>query len=790
MLDDRYSKEIEEKWQKEWQKYNVYKFDISRDCKKPIYSIDTPPPFTSGKLHMGHVLSYSYFDFIARYKRMKGFNVYYPQGWDCQGFPTEVKIEKKYGMRDRKEFLKHAHEWTNEMIEKMKLQMIMMGYSPDWKYEYKTISPEYHKKVQLSLLKMYETDELYNAEHPIHWCTRCGSAIAKAETNDLNRKTDFNYLKFKCKGDIIIVATTRPEMLHACVAVLFHPEDKRYAKYTNEEIETPLGKKVKLIPDKEVDKDFGTGVVMVCTFGDKQDIVWTYRYKLPIIDAFDKYGKLINAGKYDGLKTQDAKKIIIDDLTAENKIEKIEQIDQVVKVHDRCEHPIELLRSKQWFIKVKDFSAQISEDATKINWFPEFAVTYLTDWANFVEWDWVISRERILGTPIPFWYCEKCGVWVPPKEDELPVDPRLEDRNCPNCGEKMIGENSVCDCWVDSSISPLIVSKWEEDKEFFKKIYPCDLRPQGVEIIRTWAYYTLHRCKRLTGEIAFKNILLNGNVLAPDGKKMSKSLNNEIQPDEVLKEYSADALRQWAALSGAMAKDRPFSYKDIKYGKSFLTKLWNTAKFIELHIKDYDYDDQDFDNLRVVDKWILNRLHSLIIDTTNHFEKYEYHHAIKGLQEFMWHEVCDYYLEYVKYRLYDENPENEKSRRAAKYTLFNVLLNMIKMLSPFIPHITEEMYQIYYPDPAKFIVNSSWPEPYTQWRNLKAQEKVVVLNEIISQIRQYRAQKQMSMKDKIEKIIISTYAPEEIGEMVGELTNTGNIKAIEIVQGDFDIQFE
>ncbi|MFA5383026.1 MAG: class I tRNA ligase family protein, partial [Candidatus Micrarchaeia archaeon] len=263
MFDDKYSKEIEEKWQREWEKYKVYNFDESKESKKPIYSMDTPPPFTSGKLHMGHILSYAYFDFIARYKRMKGYNVYYPQGWDCQGFPTEVKIEKKYGIKNREEFLQHAHEWTNEMIEKMKKQMISVGFSPDWRYEYKTISPEYHKKVQLSLLNMYELGDLYNAEHPIHWCPRCGSAIAKAETNDIERTTTLNYLKFKCKGDDVLVATTRPEMLHACVAVLFHPEDKRYSKYANEEIETPFGKKVKFIPDKDVDKNFGTGVVMV-----------------------------------------------------------------------------------------------------------------------------------------------------------------------------------------------------------------------------------------------------------------------------------------------------------------------------------------------------------------------------------------------------------------------------------------------------------------------------------------------------------------------------------------------
>ena len=786
MLGKRFDLEIEKKWQEEWVNHNVYAFNET-DSTKPVYSIDTPPPFTSGKLHMGHVLSYSYFDFAARYKRMRGYNVYYPQGWDCQGFPTEVKVEKKYGRKDPVEFLKNAHEWTNQMITKMKAQMIQVGFSPDWKYEYKTIDPSYHKAVQLSLLKMHENELLYNSAHPVHWCPRCASAIAKVESNEIQRNAKLNYLKFKCEGREILVATTRPEMLHACVAVMYHPDDSNYTDLEGKQIETPLGKKVKFIADKDVDLNFGTGVVMVCTFGDKQDVVWAYRHNLEVIDAFDKYGKLINAGKYDGLKSAVAKKQIIEDLTNAGLVDKVEELSQVVKVHDRCGTPIELLRSKQWFIKVKDYSKQIVNDAKQIEWYPKFAITYLTDWAEFVEWDWVISRDRLLGTPIPFWYCPQCMKWYPANENELPVNPRLQDKKCPDCSTSLIGEKAVCDCWVDSSISPLVISKWGKDQAFFDKVYPCDLRPQGVEIIRTWAYYTIHRCSQLTGKVPFKQILLNGNVLAPDGKKMSKSLGNEVQPDELMKTYPADALRQWAALSGAMAKDRPFNYQDMKFAKSFLNKLWNASKFIESNLEGYQYDDLHASKLRVVDKWVLSRLRDVIDDVTNAFENYEFHKAIKTIQDYFWHEVCDYYLEYVKYRIYSDDENCKDSKLAAQYTLYNILINIVKLVAPIMPHIAEEIYQVFYPQTDKFVVQSVWPEPYTEWHSPDDVVKANLLNSIITEIRQHKSTNQMSMKSEIQSLKIKTF--DDLTDIIEEIKQVGIVKELVIEEGKFEVIF-
>ncbi len=786
MMGKRYDKSIELKWEEEWEKYGVNRFD-ENDKDKPVFSIDTPPPFTSGKLHMGHALSYSFFDFAARYKRMRGYNVYYPQGFDCQGLPTELRVEKEYGRSDPKEFVENCVRWTEQAIQNMKDSMKRLGFSPDWRYEYRTMDKSYHRLVQISLIRMFDKGDMYNAEFPVIWCPKCGTAIAKAETVEVERTTKLNYILFETEDGVKHeIATTRPELLHACVAVMFHPEDRRYAKYANQKIKTPFGKWVPVIPDEDVDKEFGSGLVMVCTFGDKQDIVWAKRHNLPLIKAFDEHGRVINSGMYDGMSAKEARKWVLDYLKEKGLFVRDEPLTQVVKVHDKCGTPIEYLLSSQWFIKVKDYKDKIIEWAKEIKWYPEYGVHHLINWAQSLEWDWVISRQRWFGTPIPFWYCPKCKRWYHPKEEELPVDPRFEKRSCPVCGTEMIGERDVCDCWVDSSITPLIISKWEVDDEFFKRMYPTTLRPQGYEIIRTWAFYTIFRSTYLTGQVPFKEVLLNANVLGPDGKKMSKSLGNIIDPMQLVEEYSADALRQWAAMSGAMVKDRPFSYKDIKYAQSFLTKLWNTARFIEMQINDYDYDDEDTRYLRTVDRWILTRLNELIKKTTEYMDNYDYVPAIKGIQNFVWHELCDYYLEYVKYRLYEPETYGTESKRAAQYTLYNVLLNVIKMLTPFTPHIAEEIYQIYHPEPDRFIVKESWPEVVgdVSWNDEDAVERAKLLNQIIDAIREFKSKNQLSMRTELDQVVITIN--DDLSDVRDEILRTGRVKEL-IVKEDNEL---
>lgn len=801
MLGDWKPTELEPKWQKRWVELGAHNFD-PYDSSRPVFSMDTPPPFTSGDLHMGHVLSYAYFDIAARYKRMRGFNVYYPQGWDCQGFPTEVKVEAKFGRKLKpEEFRQKCVEWTDQFIARMRGQMVSMGFSPDWRYEYKTMSPEYHRKVQLSLLKMHENNLVYRAEHPVFWCVHCGSAIAKAETEEEQRETELNFLKFATdatKDGFITIATTRPELLHACVAIFVHPDDNRYRLLVGKSATVPVfGQEVKIMTDPEVDPTFGTGIVMMCTFGDKQDVVWTYRHNLPVIQSLDGNGRLLNAGEFTGMKVSEAKGKIIEKLKAEGLLVKQEKLQQTVKTHDRCKKPIELITSKQWFCKLKGFEETVKSAGRAMRWVPEFTLQYLIDWANYIEWDWVISRDRIFGTPLPFWSCKKCGEIVTPPVKSLPVYP-ITDKpplpNCPKCGGELEGEKATCDCWVDSSISPLIISKWLEDEDFYNLTYPATLRPQGTEIIRTWAFYTIYRCMVLTGKPPFKELLINGMVLAPDGKKMSKSLGNVIPPDKLIEDYSADAVRQWVALSGAFARDKPFSYKDIQYAKSFILKLWNASKFVEKAAEGFERRKVKGTGLkfRTVDKWMLSRINRLIKQNTTAYDNYDYFAIITSLQDFFWHEFCDYYLEEVKHRLYQPERFGEESKRAAQFTLYVVLLDVLKMLSPIIPHAGEEIYEQIYKahEGDKSLAQSKWPALYEKDIDEKAEKAAVLLNSVLSEVRKFKAANKLALNADVSAVKIRTLEPELLEDVREELTQAGKAKKIEVSQGDFRVEVE
>ena len=780
MMDKRFNhKEVEKKWIEFWERERVYAYNES-DFERETFSIDTPPPFTSGSLHMGHVLSYSYFDFVARYKRMKGYNVFYPQGWDTQGFPTEVKVEQKYGRNlSREQFIAYCKQWTEEMIRRMKEEMKALGFSADWRYEYRTMDADYHEKVQRSLIEMYEKGEIYRARHPVLWCPHCKSAIAKAETEDKERVAFLNYVNFYDEeGNPLTIATTRPELIPAAVALLFNPEDERYKHLEGKHAITPFNATIPIIADKDVDKEFGTGLMMVATFGDKADVVWMYRHKLPMKIIINEEGKFVPPAPdwMVGLSVEQGREKMVEWLKEHGHLVKREQKHQVVKVHDRCKTPVELIPSYQWFAKVKDKKGKIIEWAKQIQWFPAFGIHYLIDWTEHLDWDWVISRNRVFGTPLPFYVCEHCGHIEP--ADALPFYPeRAPDKVCPKCGKVMKKEDTVADCWVDSSITPLVIAGWPRLDE---RKYPASLRPQGVEIVRTWAFYTIYRSGMLTGKAPFKHILLNGNVLAPDGRKMSKSLGNVISPRELLEEFPADAIRQWAAMSGAMAKDRPFSYEDIRFAKLFLTKFWNSSRFIQLMAPE---DVEEASNLHLFDKWILAELNALIKHFDEFMERYEFHHAIAQFHHFFWHRFCDHYIEMAKPRIYGDH-----DKRAAQFTLRYVLYKSLKLFAPFAPFITEEVYyQVFGAKEGKSIHLTAWPEVDERWQ-LSEEEKVLMQEvlSVIEAVRKFKAQHRMSMKAGLKEVVVQTQH-HYTDEVVNDLKTLLNIENLVFKQGAFEV---
>ncbi|MGB9577136.1 MAG: valine--tRNA ligase [Candidatus Micrarchaeia archaeon] len=802
MLGQLDCRALEEKWASKWEQLKLYAFDES-DAKKPIFSIDTPPPFPTGEFHTGSTLNWCYIDFVARFRRMRGFNVFFPQGWDCHGFPTEVKVEKKYGKLPREEFRKRCLEWSHEMVASIKTQMKQMGFSIDWSREYYTLNKEYYSAVQYSLIEMFRKNQVYHQKHPVLWCPSCESAIAKAETEEVERETLLNFLKFKCSAapsGVLLIATTRPELLHACVAVLVHPEDERFKALVGGKCVTPLfGKEVPILADPDVDSSFGTGAVMVCTFGDKTDVVWAYRHKLPIIDFMDERGLLVNAGAYDGMPLAKARAKILEDLQAAGLLEKQEKLKQTIKIHDRCKKPIELLNSLQWFIRLKGFEETVKKAAHSMRWVPDRARQLLMDWVNGLEWDWCISRQRVFGIPIPFWYCEKCGEVYAPKESQLPVDPTKDEppvKKC-RCGGALKGETSICDGWVDSSITPLFVAGWPENKELMQKIYPSSLRPQGTDIIRTWAFYTIHRCTLLTGVPPFKEVLVNGMVCGEDGKKMSKSLGNYVEAKDVIARTSVDALRQWAALSGSTGNDNSFFWKDVNYAQSFLNKYWNACKFVEKALEGFDEKQAKSAPLRLTDRWILSRLNETIGKCTKFMEDYDFYSAITLLHSFFWHEFCDFYLEDVKHRIYvsrDGREPDAKSKLAAQRCLYEVTLKTTKMLAPFAAFTAEEVYQQLFAarDGARSVHLTDWPVAEEEYLNKNAENIVGVLHSLLSKIRKFKASNSLALNEELSSATVSAseLLLKELEEVEEELRVVGKLKNVEFKlkeEGEVDL---
>ncbi len=785
---------IERKWQKLWEEMGVYRFDWE-DHNRPTFSIDTPPPYPSGEFHMGNVLNWTYFDIVARYKRMRGFNVYFPQGWDCHGLGIEVQVEREHKIKKRDvppdKFRKLCEKLVEKYIAMMKEGVVRLGCSVDWTTEYRTMDPDYWKRTQLSFIILYNKGFMYRGKHPVNWCPRCETAIADAEVDYEEREGTLHYIKFPLEGsnEHLLIATTRPEFIPACVAVAVHPEDDRFNKYIGRKITVPLvNRTVEIIPDEGVDPSFGTGVVMICTYGDKEDVKTVIKHKLPVIALLKEDGKISsNGGKYAGLTIEQAKETIVEDLRAAGLLEKTEKISQEIGVCDRCETPIEILELPQWFMKTRILTDKVEKAANEIVWYPEHIKTRLIDWARSLDWDWVISRQRVFGTPIPAWYCKNCGETIVAKEEWVPVDPKLEKpkiNECPKCGGKdFIPEKDVFDTWMDSSISCAVHAGWPE-REDWRRLFPADLHPSGVDIIRTWAYYLVVRHLALFDEKPFKSCLINGMVLGSDGRKMSKSLKNYVAAPEVLDKYGTDAARQWAAAGGATGSDIPFRWPDVEYGRRFLTKLWNAAKFVGAQLKDYKVGEKG--ELQLLDKWVLSKAEKMTRKVTEALEKCQFNIAVEEVRNFAWHIFCDQYIEAVKDRLYKPEVYGEEKRKAAQFTLYTVLYRILQLLAPITPHITEEIYQSLYADAVgqKSLQLTSWPEPEAEKIDEEAERDGDLITAVINEVRREKAEKRKPLNAVIKKLRIyagkSKYAS-LLSENKEDIIGTCKIVMLEIL---------
>jgi valyl-tRNA synthetase len=762
-IPDEYDPDsAESKWREQWQEMDVYSYEGDGDTE---YVIDTPPPYPTGNLHIGNALGWCYMDFAARYHRLAGDDVLFPQGWDCHGLPTEVKVEENEGIHrtdvPRNEFREMCIEHTESQIGAMRDTMHTLGFSIDWDHQYRTMDEEYWGNTQRSFVRMAEGDDeesyVYRDEHPVNWCPRCETAIADAEV-ETEEGVDgtLYYITFPGVGnDDIEIATTRPELLAACVSMAVEPGDERYEDRIGDTFEVPLfGQEVELMADDEVDGDFGTGAVMICTFGDKQDVDWWAEYDLDLRMVFSEDGHLTgDVGEYEGLSIDEAKEDIVADLDEEGLLNEAEPTEQNVGQCWRCDTPIEILSKEQWFIEVRQH--EILDAAQDVEWIPEHMYERLEEWTEGMEWDWVISRQRVFATPIPAWFCanEDCGYTHIAEESELPVEPTNEAPAmdaCPECGgEEWVGETDVMDTWMDSSITPLAVRNWPEEE-----FSPTTLRPQGHDIIRTWAFYTLLRTTALEDEIPWEDILINGMVFGDDGNKMSKSRGNFVQPEEVVEEHSADAFRQAIALGGQPGTDIQFQWKEVTSASRFGTKLWNITRFAGQHLDD-EHEWIPDPAYRDIDRWILSKLSQVADDVQADMEAYRFDAALRKIRDFVWHDLADDYLELIKGRLYEGRPGE---RDAARQALFTSLSASLRMLSPFAPFLAEEAWHNL-PGTAGSVHASDWPT--IDMVDEEHEAVGAVIADVASTVRGWKSDEGMALNADLDRIEVY---PDEMPE--------------------------
>lgn len=775
-MTDYDQKAIEQKWQKQWQEMELYRFDFS-STKKP-YTIDVPPRYASGPLHAGHAVHYTHIDFAARYQRMRGYNIFFPLCFDVNGIPIEERVERKLGITrkdiDRHEFIKLCSQFAEENIETMTNQFIRLGESMDPSIYYQTNAEYYRRITQISFIELFEKGLIYKGKFPVNWCPRCMTAMADAEVVYINRTTKLNTIKFYFtksqdtsllkfhgigkdnNGMYIEIATTRPEMLPVCQIVAVHPTDERAPWLVNQTVKVPgFDKEVKIVSDDAVDPEFGTGIVMICTVGDKEDLNWVFKYKLPLEMSINEEGKMTELlGKYKGMKIMEAREAVLDDFHTMGLLVKQAPLDQSVGVCWRCKTPVEFINAEQWFLKTIPFKQMVLDASNDMHWYPEFMKIRLEDWVNSLEWDWVISRQRYFATPIPLWECVKCGEVVIARIEDCYVDPTIDKPpvdTCPKCGGSLKGCEDVFDTWMDSSISPLYNTFWHRDNAKFKRLYPMSLRPQAHDIIRTWAFYTILRCSLLTDKKPFENIMMAGFILSEDGTPMHASLGNVIDPLKVIDEYGSDAFRCYAA-SCALGEDNPFRRKDVVHGTKSLRKLWNVQQFIGNIIK--EGKPKRPKNLQDIDQWILSKYSTLVKTCTEQMDVFDYSQTMKDIEFFLWHELADHYIEMIKGSIYSK--ENVGSIR---YTLYTIGLGILKMFAPFYPHITEEIYWDLYKrfEGDESIHVSAWPVPIL--RDEKKEQAGECIKTYIAQVRAWKSEQGIALNAPMDAV--ATYAPKE-----------------------------
>lgn len=779
-MDKKYDQlKFDAQAQNKWETEQTYTFNPEKTGS--VFSIDTPPPTVSGSLHIGHIFSYTQTDIIARYRRMTGKNVFYPFGFDDNGLATERFVEKKnkvtgYSM-PRSEFIQLCLNQSNQSQQEFRALWQRMGISADWSKTYSSISERAQKISQASFLDLYEKGFIYRKEEPALYCISCFTSVAQAELDDVETSAQFNDVAFKTTDGIeLVIATTRPELLPSCVALFFHPEDERYKNLKDTKAIVPIfGHEVPILADELVEKDKGTGLVMCCTFGDKNDIAWFKNYNLPYRQSIGFDGKWKEStGVLAGLRVAAARKKIVELLQSDGSLKEQKQITHPVNVHERCKKPIEYVVLTQWFLNILEHKQEFLKAADTIDWFPSFMQARYRDWVENLQWDWCLSRQRFYGIPFPVWHCQSCKTLVLAKKNMLPVDPQniIPPEGCPQCSSTDLkGDTDVMDTWNTSSLTPYIYAQLaypEMDNPLEqaakKDFLPMGMRAQAHDIIRTWAFYTIIKSWLHNKTIPWKSIVISGHVLSSEKDKISKSKgNNPLDPEQLLSKFPADVIRYWTA-SGTLGQDVAFSDNQLKIGLKLQTKLWNAFRFMREHIESAPTEQPK--TLGTLNEWLLNNTHTTFTKYQEYLDKHEFGHALVVLEKFFWQNFCDNYLEMVKDIMFKPENYSPEIVAATRWTLHHVGLRMLQMFAPYLPFITETIHGLMFAKEGSIHTTQFEATAHDYAESVTITAKLIT---IVGAVRRLKTEKQLSLKvpltgltlHSVDKKLLKTLAPHE-----------------------------
>ena len=833
---------LEDKWGLVWQNDGTYRFDRGAS-REQVYSIDTPPPTVSGSLHVGHVFSYTHTDVVARYKRMRGFSVFYPMGWDDNGLPTERRVQNYFGVRcdpalpyvegfvppyeggdnksakaadqiaiSRRNFIELCDRLTAEDEKQFEALWRQLGASVDWDQTYQTISPAARRVSQQAFLNNLARGEAYQSMAPTLWDVTFRTAVAQAELEDREQPGAYHRLGFDGPNGKIFIETTRPELLPACVALVAHPDDERFQPLFGKMARTPLfDVEVPIVAHHLAQPDKGSGIAMICTFGDLTDVIWWRELDLPNRAIIGWDGRLLpetpeaitsaagveHYAQLAGKTVFSAKQTIVELLQASgDMVGDAKPINHPVKFFEKGDRPLEIVSTRQWYLRNggrdEALRARLIELGKALNFHPDFMRVRYENWVNGLTGDWLISRQRFFGVPIPVWYQIDAhgnpdfdAVLVPTPE-QLPIDPStdvpegfIEAQRGVAGG--FIGEVDIMDTWATSSLTPQLAGGWLSDPELFAKVYPYDLRPQGQDIIRTWLFSTVLRSEQEHGVLPWTDAAISGWILDPDRKKMSKSKGNVVTPGDLLVEHSSDAVRYWAA-SARLGTDAAFDTAQMKVGRRLAIKFMNAAKFVLTF-------EAPADAAAVVsepvDQGMLLNLAAVVAEATTAFENYDHTKALELAESFFWG-FTDDYLELVKERAYGQGEFTVAEQTSAVLALRKALIVLSRLFAPFLPYATEEVWS-WWQSAAGSVHLAAWPTAQELADGLdQANEPLLTLAaDALHQLRKAKSDAKASMKADVQSATIEVPAEAEksVNLLLADLRAAGRIQELKVAVG-------